>query len=823
MRFYRVILALALLLLTLGGVQAQEAQRPAEPPIQWPRSRSFDMEHFTLKLAFDWEREMVLGEATLRMRPFHDTFTELELDAAQFSVESVRLASGQPLQFSVTPEQIRITLDRAYRTDESLQFTVKYTAQPKRGLRFIKPTPTDPARPYQIWTQGQVDTNHYWFPCYDFPNDRATSETIVTVESKYRVISNGELASVTEDKARGLTTYHWRMDQPFSSYLASVIVGEFAEIKREADGIPVIHYVYKDQVEDGARSFANVPEMVKFFAARIGHRYPFNKYAETTVRDFGGGMENITASTLSDRSVKDQRALLDHDDSLSAHELAHQWFGDLITCRDWSELWLNEGFANFFAALWIGHLHGQEEYLRALTNTQLTLLDRYERGRRRPIVTRRYFRHDDMFDENSYSRGQIVLHMLKQTLGEEAFWRAIRHYVHTRKGRLVTTADFALAIEEATGQNLDWFFDQWVYKMGQPELELESNYDESARQLKLKVKQVQKGDESRPWFEVARVFRFPVEIAITTAAGTKIHKVVIDRAEQEIVLPADTRPLIVNFDRGSNILKKVKFQRTKEELIYQLRHDEDVTGRWRAARELRGISDDSVIAALISAVKEDRAVMVRLQAVDVLGETKSEAARAALIGALEDRNWRVRRQAVGELGNLKDASLLPVFKRVIEKDPSYNTVTTAAVAAGETGVPAALDILLPLLKQSSWRNVIAESALEGIYYVNDARALQAAIEYAAPSQAPVLRGAALRVLGVQGKGNSTALALINSALAEKNFALQFAAVSALNAMADETAVARLEQLLAESELHQNLRNTVQSMVNRLKQPAEKRP
>jgi aminopeptidase N len=270
-----VTLTFLLLFFSISNAQTFVVSKPAEPPVQWPRSRSFDMQHIVLKLAFDWDKEIILGEATLQMKPFVDGLKTVELDATKFTVESIKLTNGSVLKYQADEEKITITLDRVYKSSEIISFTVKYAAQPKLGLTFVKPSTSDPKRPYQIWSQGETISNREWFPCYDFPNDRATSETLITVDSKYTAISNGELIEVKEDKANNKKIYHWKMDHPFPSYLASLVVGEFAELKQEASGVPIFHYVYKDQLENAKRSFASVPEMMKFFINKLGHPYPY--------------------------------------------------------------------------------------------------------------------------------------------------------------------------------------------------------------------------------------------------------------------------------------------------------------------------------------------------------------------------------------------------------------------------------------------------------------------------------------------------------------------------------------------------------------------
>ncbi|MBI4850827.1 MAG: DUF3458 domain-containing protein [Acidobacteria bacterium] len=820
---FLTVIMLLLFFSTIATVNAQTlvVNKPSEPPIQWPRSHNFDMQHIKLKLSFDWEKEIVFGEATLDMKAFISGIQTIVLDATKFNVKSVKLANGKSLKFEVDEEKIAITLDRAYKASEGISLIIEYSAQPKAGLTFVKPSASDPKRPYQIWTQGETITNREWFPCYDSPNDRATSETFITVDSKYMAISNGELIEVKEDKATNKKTYHWKMDYPFPSYLASLVIGEFAELKQESDGVPIFHYVYKEQLENAKKSFATVPEMMKFFSSKLGHPYPYKKYAEVMVYEFPGGMENITATTMTDNLVRDERAMIDNSDGLSAHELAHQWFGNLVTCRDWSELWLNEGFANFMDALWLGHSKGEEEYLRDMIGAQNSVLQRYNQGNRRPVSTKRFYHPDDLFDENSYARPQAIIHYLRHILGEEAFWKAINHYITVNRQRgLVTALDLSRAIEEATGQNLDWFFEQWIYKLGQPEIEIVSQYDEKKQQLKLNIKQLQKKDLEKPWFDVAETYRLPVDIAITTSKGTKIHQVLIDQREQQLSFSVEEKPLIINFDRGNYILKNIKFTRTTDELVYQLLSDDDVTGRIRAAGELKGTVYEPALLALIKVSKEDKSSLVRLQAVDSLANARGENVKNALVNAaLNDLNWQVREQAVKELAQFKDKELLPVFQKVIDKDPSYKTIKAAANALGLIGSLEAIDILVELSKKHSWQDTLIESALEGLHYTQDKdrRVLDIALKYAAPGNSRYIRPEAINLLGTRAKGSKDALDLIRIALEDKSTSLNYAALSALGEMSDKDTLDLVEQFSKKTNLDPSLQAYAEQVVKRIKQ------
>ena len=300
-------LILILALSTLSSVAqnpAPPSQAPEAPPYSWPRSHNYDVQHYRIALSFDWTKQSVTGETTIAFQPLGADVKEIEIDAGNMTIKSVKLAGGAALKYRyIDNEKLHVALDQAYAAGRLVSIAISYIATPKQGLTFITPTETDPARPSQIWTQGEARTNHYWFPCYDYPNDKATSELVATVDEKFQVISNGALIGVQRDAAAKAKTWHWKMDRPFSSYLVSIIVGQYEEIKDQFKDKPVSSYVYPGQSEDGRVSFGKLAQMVAFYSQKIGYDYPYAKYAQTMVRDFGGAMENISATTMTDNAV----------------------------------------------------------------------------------------------------------------------------------------------------------------------------------------------------------------------------------------------------------------------------------------------------------------------------------------------------------------------------------------------------------------------------------------------------------------------------------------------------------------------------------------
>ncbi len=796
---------------------APHSQALEAPPYQWARSHNYDVQHYRLALSFDWTKQSVTGETTITFQPFEAGVKEIEIDAGDMTIKSVKLAGGEALKYRyVENEKLYVALDRSYEPGRDVSIAISYSATPKQGLTFITPTDTDPTRPYQIWSQGEARTNHYWFPCYDYPNDKATSELLATTDEKFQVVSNGALIGVEHNATAKTKTWHWKMDRPFSSYLVSIIVGQYEEVKGQFKDKPVISYVYPGEADNGRVSLGKLSQMVAFYSQRIGYDYPYAKYAQTMVRDFGGAMENISATTMTDNAIHDKRAALDiSSDDIQAHELAHQWFGDLLTCRHWGEIWLNESFAVFFEAVWKEHDLGKDDFLYEMYGNQQGYFQSWNQGIRRPIVTVRYDDPDSLFDAYAYPRGGAVLSMLRYVLGEDSFWKAINHYVKKNQWQNVETSDLSSAIEEATGQNLSWFFDEWVYRMGHPQFEITSSYDGS-KSLKLTVKQTQKPDDKRPWFPSPDFFTMPVDIAVTTASGERIHRVWIDKLEKEFTFEVDSKPLIVNFDRGNYLIKQVKFTRSDDELAYQLLHDSDVMGRVLAAIDLKTHTSDAAARALGEAAVRDSFWGVRIEATKGLSAFTTDASRTSLLEALKDKDSRIRREAIKGLAAFKDPKLAELFVKIINTDPSYFAIAEAAKALGQTGSPRAYDILEGALKLESWQGTIRAGVLGGFAALKDPRALEAGLKYATPENPSSLRIAAFQILTEVGKGNDRALDAFLSVLKEKSFQARFASVQALAKLGDQRAIPALEELARSSDIPAFAKQIIAGAINQIK-------
>jgi aminopeptidase N len=787
------VIALGMLLC----VAAQASGVPRDKP-----RHDYDMRHIRLDLRFDWTLEQASGKAGITVAPLVDGLQQLELDAADLTVSSVKTNSGKPLVYQSNPQakKLKITLDRAYKTSETLTFVIEYKTGEKseHGLTFIKPTADEPNNPRQIWSAGQPENSRYWFPCYDSPDDFVTSEVLATVDGNFLAISNGKLLGVRNEGP--VRTFHWKMDQPHAVYLTSIIVGEYVALKSNYQGIPITSYVYPQQKKEGEITTARVRDMIKFLSEKTGVKYPFAGYSQTVVRHFTPvGLENITATTVDDSIIRDERAMLDAtSDTLQAHEVAHQWFGNYLTCRTWADSWLNESFATYFQSLFDEETFGRDEFIyRNVRSNQNVYYSVLAGPARRPLVNKDYTDPSETLGPNAYAGGAVVLHMLRTTLGDENWWRGVRNYLRKHPHQPVETEDLRKAFEEATGQKLDWFFDQWVYRIGYPIFRVTQNYDPQKRQLVLTVRQ-----EQTPAPNITApqsgLFRALVEIEIGTARSTRIERVWIEpKLEQSLTFNVDEAPLLVNFDYGSTLFKELRFQKTNEELIYQLAHDKDVAGRLWAINQLSFRLRDQnlpatdkppIAAAIISAVKGDSFWGMRANAATSLRFASGEEPRAALMAATKDSDPRVRMPAIASLGVRNDPALATVYLEHLN-DPSYATVRAAAMALAQSKSPLAYDALAKLAGQSSWRDTIRVSALDALGVLGDQRAVELGTSYATRGQPLAVRRAALSLLAAVGKQEPRVFPLLSEALftavAANNETLINAASQALLALGDE--------------------------------------
>ncbi|TWV88677.1 M1 family aminopeptidase [Chitinophaga pinensis] len=692
---------------------AQQAPSQQEDPaLKIYRATSpkvHDLTHTKLDVRFDYAKRYLFGKAWLTLKPHFYTTDSLTLDAKAMDIKQVAIVKAGknvPLQFTYDSLQLHIALDKPYQRTESFVIYIDYVARPEevksegssaitdaKGLYFINPDSAIANKPVQIWTQGETESSSAWFPTIDRTYQKTTEEISITVDKKYATLSNGKLVS-QKNNADGTRTDNWKMDQPHSPYLFMMAVGDFAIIKDQWKGKEVNYYVEKAYAPYAKAIFGNTPEMMTFYSNLLGYDYPWVKYSQVVVRDYvSGAMENTTATIHGDFLQKTDRELLDnnnYNEAVVAHELFHHWFGDLVTAESWSNLTLNESFADYSEYLWMAYKYGKD----AADDHAYKAMQSYEKFAQysgdRDLVRFHYHDKEDMFDAISYQKGGRILHMLRNVVGDSAFFKSLNLYLKTNAFKSAEAHQLRLAFEEVSGQDLNWFFNQWYYGQGYPVLDIKSTFNETNKTVTVTVEQQQTGD---------KIFQLPVAIDIY-AGGKKVrHQVTIFDKTSTFTLPCATKPDLVNFDGDKVLLAERKEHRDINSYIFQYAHAPEFQDRREAIDAcLKEQSTNPAALKVVIAALKDKFYGLRAMAIGGLKLTDpvvKETAFATLQElAKKDANSTVRAAALSQLGSLKDPSLTPIFEAAV-KDRSY----AAAGAALESLSVLNLDKAYTLAKQ----------------------------------------------------------------------------------------------------------------------------
>ncbi len=525
------------------------------------RVRTFDVQHYIIRVNFDRANKTVFGETTVQIKPLGNNFNRLELDAADLKFESVKLeATNKNIAFKTADDKIYVTLDKAYSPNDLISVRFKYSAKPRKGVYFVEAETENGkiSRPAQIWTQGEPEEARHWFPSYDFPDDKATSEEFITVGKDEIAIGNGEQLPTVEN-ADGTKTFHFKMPVAHSTYLTSFVVGNYAKVSDSYKNIQLGFYMYPGSEAVAPKVYGKTKEMMRVFEELTRIDFPFNKYDQTVVADFTfGGMENVTATTMADTEIYLNPPGAVED--LVSHELAHSWFGNLVTTRNWAELWLNEGFATYMEAAYREKMYGREDYLRKIReNAKQYFVDAAVNKNQHGLFNQTARPDDSLFDITTYQKGGAVIHTLRETVGTENFWKAINIYLNRHKFQNVETPNLQKAMEEVSKMDLNQFFKQWIYNGGYPKLKVEQNYNQSTKTLELIVKQTQDFNKLSP-----EPFVLPLEIEITTASGVKSEKLTIKNREEKFSFKLDSEPTRIVFDKDEKIpLKTIRLEPLK--------------------------------------------------------------------------------------------------------------------------------------------------------------------------------------------------------------------------------------------------------------------
>jgi aminopeptidase N len=724
------------------------AQTTAVEPLRTASDRTIAIDNIRLNLRVDLAKKSVEGRATISFRCVRPTQT-VSLDAVDFEVKHVAAKMGEksvdPARYTTDGKKLVVDLGERLRADEAGTLEVAYRIQePKDGLHFFGPSKTDPDAPLLVWSQGETSTNRYWFPCIDEPDQRQTTEIIVTVPEGFEAVSNGKLVKRQDNSEDKTVTFDWQQEIPHPSYLVTLVVGQFDVVRHEWEGIPVLYYVPKGHKDEAEPTYGKTREMLTFFSERFGLRYPWAKYAQVTCFQFGGGMENTSATTMGERILCDERSLLDRTaESIVSHELAHQWWGDMVTCRDWSHTWLNEGFASYAEALWDEHARGRDDYAYNMDRKAVRAI---RGGKERAVMDRRYPNAQSMFDDRSYPKGAWIVHMLRNRLGDEAFWKGIQRYATENKFKSVETFDLRRSLERATGRDLERFFYDWVERPGNPDLEVATEYLPDSKQARLVIKQTQAGEP----------FEFPLKMVLT-CAGAKEPVVVeemMTEKELTIRLPLPGPLERIDVDPDQAILTELK--ETKAQALWraQLLESPSVPARLRAAQHFSQSKLTEDHELLARALDLERFWGVKLALATALGNVKGTLAKQALLKGLKSTDARVRHTCVEILGKLgPDAEIAATVKEILGKgDPSYAVEGAALAAYARQKKDDAVAVITPWLSKQSHQDTLADAALAALGATDDPAVLETLLSWTKPEKPRSRRAAALRGLSQLAKG-----------------------------------------------------------------------
>ena len=751
MKYRLSLVAGSLILATF--VSTALAQRLPEGEYHRIREREVDILHYRAELNLDLPNRKLAGRATIELAPLF-TLSAFSLDAIQLNVKSVIAAdSGESLAFDNDGRRLRIELPTPALLGERLLVVVEYQAEPKGGL-YIQPDPRD-QNLYMAYTYGEGGLHANWLPIYNDVNDKFTTEMIVTVPSPYVVISNGSFQG-THQIAQGLVAHHWLQDKPHSNYLISIHVGDFerGELGPALGSIPLSYWVPRGRLEEGAYAFRNTTKMVEYFSKLFDYAYPWVKYDQVAVPDFAiGAMEHTSVTAHGANVLRTEAAPLEADptfeeytsdwtaESLISHELGHHWFGNLLTCSNLSYIWLNESFASYLMMLWDEKALGRDQLLFDVQLATKHYLEYVEAEHIIRPLEYHYFDEPNAIynEEHTYLKGASVLHMLRAVLGDDSFFRALAYFLDKHEFQNVVSDDLLVAIREATGQNLDWFFDDWVTGAGHPIFDVGYDYHRNDKLIDFTVTQIQ------PVVKGQDLFTLPVRVRITTPSKTWEEKLQISKESERFPIVSEEEPLLVSFDGEGDLVADIRFDKQIEELIYQAEHDA-VPGRLSAIRGLASSypTDRRALEALTELMSDGEAFWgIRAEAAYQLGTLRTSAAERQTEVALASADYRVRKAAVLALGEFRTDSSRQRLKRIVLEDTQTDVAATALLSLAQSDRGLDPRFVERQLSRPAWGDEMRLAAMQAFQALRNPDALPIIKEHVTPQYNQSVRSAAL--------------------------------------------------------------------------------
>jgi len=668
--------------LSIGTIFAQE-NTGINTQYRAERVKLSDLVHTKLKVRFDYEKSQMPAEAWITLTPHFYPVSELELDAKAMLIEEVSL-NGKALKYEYDGNKLQIKLGNTFGRGDEYTIYIKYTARPEevaqegsiaitdaKGLYFIDPLGTDPKKPTQIWTQGETESSSCWFPTIDSPNQKTSEEIYMTVPDQYVTLSNGLLKDQKKN-SDGTRTDYWKFDKKHAPYLFFMGVGDFTIVKDKWKNIAVDYYVEKEYEPYAMGIFGLTPEMMDFFSAYTGVEYPWSKYAQMVGRDYvSGAMENTTAVLHGDRAYQTESELFDINsfESTIAHELFHHWFGDLVTAESWSNLTVNESFANYSEYLWFEYKYGKD---RADAHRHAEIEGYLTSGDEQKDLVRFYYNsREDMFDAVSYNKGGAILHMLRSYLGDDAFKAGMKEYLNDNLYGTAEAHQLRLAFEKVSGRDLNWFFNQWYFGSGQPQLDVTYVYSEEANIVTVQIKQTQEN-----------LFEFPLAIEVFEGDKAKRYEVWVDEKEVSFSFEYTNKPDLVNVDADRTLLAVINDEKTLENLAHLYKVGKKYEDRREAIEGLALQQDNELAYKTLTVALVDPYYGLRSMAIDKIDLSNPNAKKAVKeieSMATNDKSTLVRAKAIKKLSDFNGTDYAALFKEGLTS--KSNAIKTSSLIA----------------------------------------------------------------------------------------------------------------------------------------------
>jgi aminopeptidase N len=679
--------------------------------LKYAPSREIDILHFILDVTPDFKARTVAGQVTMKFKPIAKPLGELRLDGIDLSVSAVT-STAKVLGWQATEKQVIVTFEPPLAPDTEASVTITYRAEPKAGLYFRTPEMGYKPEDMHVWTQGEPLEARHWFPCFDAPNEKFTSEVICHVPEDMTMRANGRLASEEKDAATGLKAVRWVQEKPHTTYLIAMVAGYLKGIEGKHRDVPLGFFTPASQIAEAKNSFAETAEIMAFFEKEIGVNYPWAKYDQVVVDDFSwGGMENTSLTILTDRTLhRAETEQIEESRGLVAHEMAHQWFGDLVTCKDWSHLWLNEGFATYYTHLYEGQKLGRDEFLYGMNQAAKGFINTLNDTN--AIVRRDFDNPEQQFGFHAYPKGAWILHMLRSEVGEELYRRCIQTYVERHAYGNVATEDLNKVFEELSGRSFDQFFNQYVYHAHHPELAVTYAWDERSKLAKLTVTQNQRLSDD------VLLFNVPLTVRFKSKSGVVDRTLRVKEKAEDFYLNLAEQPESVRMDPELALLAKISFTPPTAMLHKQLADEKDMIGRLRAVELLSGKAD--ALEKLKTALNKDTFWGVRIAASPALRAIGTDEALAALVASTKQPDARVRRQVVNDIAGFYREASRDALLRLAREDKNPDVRAAAAAGLGAYPTPEVREELLKFLRADSYRAALAGGALTALRGQDDA-------------------------------------------------------------------------------------------------------